>query len=433
MLAQSRVLPSVVLLLALAIAGVALSAPSPAGANENPSFGRPTDAPAAALYAAADAEPYRPLDPETLAELPGGAPLDFGEAFPDWLVSGDGSTLVRIEHAGSGEIVVSDGLGGPERLRIDPPAPVSVQGLSRDGARLVAQGPMSCHPGGCSRPVWYVFDTREGHLLARVEGDDQGYGPGALIDPEARRLYRLAFDRGAEREGPWPLQIVAYDLTRGVEASRLTVPGVRAGIWYVRSVAGAPVADELMPAVALSPDGARLVVVDAEADRLTLLDAAALTVEGTHALRRPESSAHRFLRWLGIAPRDAQAKSMAGRRLDAVFAPDGRHLYLTGAEGTVDDATDETEYQGLGLKLIDVETGRIVAEELDDAELVAVLPAADGRSVYVNGPTEPWTASAGEPSYRLRRLEARTLATLAEREFPDRRWVVLVPANPATS
>ena len=437
MVIRSRSLSGIAVLVALALVGVAVPAPRRTVAEDVRSAGNPADAPASALYAAADVGPSVPLDPIALADLPGGAPLDLGGDVPDWLVSGDGSTLVRIEHAAAGAIVVSDGIGGSERLRFRPPAPVFAQGLSRDGARLVAQAPMACGPGGCSRPVWYVFDTRDGGLIARVEGDDRGYGPHALVDPEGLRLYRLVFDQGAspgeEREGPWPLAVVAYDLTSGAEVGRRTVPGARGGIWFVRSIAGVPIADELVPAVALSPDGTRLAVVHAAADRVTLIDAATLTVESAHALTRVEGLGDRLLRWLGIAPEVAEAKFMAGRRLEAVFAPSGRHLYVFGAEGSVDDTAEDIQYRGLGLRLIDVDTGRIVAEALDGAEIVNVLPSADGRDVYVNGPTVPWTASTGELSYLLRRLDAGTLETLAEREFPDRRWVVLVTAGPAPS
>lgn len=95
------------------------------------------DVSAFALYAAAHEQPYLPVDPETLADVPGGMPLDFGEPFPDWLLSRNGTTLVHIEHGVPVTIAVSDGPGGDERLPFQPPVPVFSQRLSRDGTRLV--------------------------------------------------------------------------------------------------------------------------------------------------------------------------------------------------------------------------------------------------------------------------------------------------------
>ena len=388
----------------------------------------PGGTPAVSLYVSQDGFPFQPLDPVTLADLPAEPPLDFGTRYPDWAVSADGATAVVIEEQQT--IVVYDGLGGPERLRFEAPAAVVGPRLSHDGSRLVTGIPLFGSPSGITRETWYVFDTRDGGLISAIEEDGPdpkpGGLPGSLIDPAAERLYRSAAN--GEGDGPWPLQIVAHDLTSGAEIGRLTVPNVRTGERYDRWIDQVPIADVLTPAVALSPDGTRLAIVDAGAEELTLLDAATLTVVSTYAIARSRGLGARILTWLGLAPRTASAKSMDGRIIWATFSSDGTRLYVYGFEGEVGDDLDTATERGLGLTAIEVASGEIVASALDGQELFDVLPTPDRESLYVLGPTVPWAMSSGEPSYRLARLDAATLKTLAEREYPRSPWVVLIPA-----
>jgi len=384
-----------------------------------------------ALFAAPDGKPDVPLDPETLADLPNAPAQDLGDPYPDWVLSADGSVSARVDQS-SGVIAIRSGLTGPVRRRIHPTATVFAQAISRDGSRLLTQVPMSCSPSGCTAPVWYVYDTADGRLVSTVTGDDQGYGGDALLDPAGRRLYRPTFARGGRAAGPWALQLVAYDLTdaAGRELGRLTLPAVPAGIWYARVVDQTPVQETLMPAIALSPDGKTIAVVHADTDALTLIDAGALRVERTVAVARPASRARRLFGWLGLAPQPAEAKFMNGRSLSAVFAADGRLLYVYGAEGTVGAATTDVSERGLGLRAIDPATGAIVGEALGGQEFDAVVPAPDGRAVYANGPTIPWAMATGEPPDRLVRLAPRSLDVLATRDFPDRRSIALIPSVP---
>jgi hypothetical protein len=378
------------------------------------------------LYAASSEDPYMPLDPDTLADIEGGRPLGVAGITRDVLVSADGSTMVQIEHENLTTIVVSDGVGGRERLRFQPGRSVYGQHISRDGTRLVTVGPMSCNPSGCSTAKWSVFDTRDGRLITSVEGDEHGYGLRSWVDPDAERLYQLTYDRGDESEGPWPIQIVAFDLTTGTEAGRLTVPGVLGGNWWTRSVDGALVGDVLMPAIALSPDGSRLAVVDAETDQLTMIDAATMTVEGTRSLARTEGMRHRFLTWLGIAPQTAEAKVSAGRWLDAVFAPSGDHLYLWGTESDIGDSIEDTEVHGLGLMLVDVESGEILGEALEGMMVQSVVSAPDDRTFYLTGTESPRSGHYSGVE-RLWRLDNQSLETLAERELQAFSQIAVLP------
>jgi hypothetical protein len=380
-----------------------------------------TDGPAFALFVAPDSAPYQRLDPATLADLTDAPPLDFGWAYPDWAISADGSTVVLVVEQRT--IIVYDGLVGVERTRFEAPVAVSWARLGANGQRLVLSVPRAGSPSGITPEQWYVFDTRDGRLISTVETESAGIVPGGfpagLIDSTAERLYR--FEAGDDGPGPWSLRIVSHDLATGAEIGRLTLPDVLAGERYDRAIDQVPVADVLTPAVALSPNGARLAVVDAETDELTTVDTASLTVEQTVPLSRRDGVVRRALTWLGILPQDVSAKYMDGRFLKAVFSPDGQRLYLHGLEGEVGDQPDESSERGLGLTAVDVATGEIVATALDGQVLETVVPAPDGRSVYVNGPTVPWSEANGEPGYRLTRLDASSLDTLADREFASRR------------
>ena len=113
--------------------------------------------------------------------------------------------------------------------------------------------------------------------------------------------------------------------------------------------------------------------------------------------------------------------------LQAVFAPDGRSLYLAGREGSAGETKASVKEHGLGVRRIDVASGKIVAESLGDALLDELLPTPDGSALYVYGPTESWFTSDGEPSYRLSLLDPGTLEPLAQREFPAARRIMVLP------
>lgn len=406
------------------------------------------------------AREFVPLDPISLTDLANAQTLTFNSdgEWPELALSADGSTFVVIEHqvhhadgkAASEVIVIRDGLGGPERLRITPTEPVFEPRLTHDGSRLIVAPSLSCGPNGCGQKIFHVYDTRTGQELTTIRGVGTPLWPD-LIDPAGRRLYHPFHEArqqpdavarvvtpdtttGEATDGPTSsLQIAAYDLTTGAEVARIALPDVAAGSWTGEAVEQVPVFKEMRPAITLSADGTRLAVVDAAAEHITLIDAETLTIEETHTLHRSESLGHRILRWLGIAPRTAEAKFVAGKWVSATFTPDGRHLYLSGVELEVGDTIEEVTGNGLGLLLIDVATGEITGEALTGQELTEVLPSLDGRAVYVVSPRTPWWETPGEntdPTHLLRRLNPRTLEIEAEREFPSWPRVILMPIAP---
>jgi hypothetical protein len=208
---------------------------------------------------------------------------------------------------------------------------------------------------------------------------------------------------------------------------------VRGGMWGADWVDEIPVFNQMSPAVALSSDGSQLAVIDPTTEQLTLIETATLKVASTQSLSRAEGIGQRFWQWLGIAPRTVEAKFMIGRQLEAVFAPDGDHLYLWGTESSIGDTAEEAERLGLGVRLIDIDNGLIVAEAMEGMALDGVSLSPDGVSVYVNGSTDPSYSPPVHPPYELRLLDGQTLETLAEREILWYSRLVVVPTEPEAS
>lgn len=400
-------LATVALLLVTALRSAAPATPANAGAPNSSPF---------ILYAlAANSQQYLPLDPASLADMPGAQPIGVDELYGR-LLSEDGSTLVTLPDRRT--IVVSpDGPTGAERRRFDSPEPVYLARLSRDGSRLVTGIPMNCGSSSCPAPIFRLYDTRDGRLVTTLTGARLEYS-GLFIDPDARRLYTTWFNRGGQREGSWPLQIAAFDLSTGNQLASLTLPNVVYTEGPTRTVDQMPVARTFVPATVFSPDGTRFAAIDATTDELTVVDTATLTVAATRTIHRTESLAHRAARWLGLAPVPAAAKTMDGRYLDAVFSVDARYLYLWGVDGSVDDVSGVSTGHGLGLNAIDVASGEIVASALADHYVSDVVPAPDGGGLYVvDSAVVPWTVDHEVP-YRLSRLDTHTLRSQAEREYP---------------
>ncbi|MGH2562592.1 MAG: hypothetical protein ACRDJH_26325 [Thermomicrobiales bacterium] len=401
-----------------------------------------------------------PLDPISLADR---APNDVTTSQPPawagtlseqwsghlWALSADGSTYVAVEtwayvrgvRAEEATIGVYDARTGAERRRFDLPSAVYDIRLSRDGSRLVVQAyPNPPQIGELGPLAWHVVDTADGRIITTVESDEQnGWHSDSWIDPEARRLYRLFVPYSPLNTGPDATRIVANDLTTGEEIGELELPEVRSGVWNTERthiVPGGvlyPIMAELRPGVALSPDGKTLAFVHADASAVTLVDAERLAVERTEMLTRPTGWQDRLLGLLSLAPTDAVAKGPGeGTVLQAVYAPDGRHLYVFGTETTFDDEGN-VNARSLGLRLIDIEEAEIVAEATDpevaDGVFSHVVPSPNGRDLYVYGVFSAGESSSIPPS-RLWRLDAATLTVQVVRDFPSTLSVVTSPAVP---
>lgn len=390
---------------------------------------------------------YRLIDPLTLEDVSSVAPLTFDSEWPGMAASGDGSTFAVVtpsqQPAGS-SISVRDGLAGPERLAISTEEVVFNPRLSDDGSRLVVEPQLICGPSGCNERAWYTYDTNTGGLISATRTDTGDPVWPDLLDPAARRLYQPFYEdpppptysgtptpTDISDVGPWPLEIAAYDLASGREVDRITVPDVFAGSWQGESVDGMYVGETVHPAIAISPNGGLIAVVDTAMETLTLIDTATLEIVETHTVHAAESLTSRLLAWLGITPQTAHAKVSEGRRLSATFSADGQHLYVSGSETEVGNTVEEITGRGFGLLRIDLSNGEIAHKVLTGEDLVDVIPSPEGRSLYALRPAVPWWNSDGQTgdAYVLHRLDAQTLEPLAERTFAGWPTIRLMPID----
>jgi len=394
------------------------------------------------LYAATDqyGRGLGPLDPVTLDDAAPGPTFDAppvglnqGGAV-EWIGSTDGSTVVAIAQLSNNglatspdevTIVVWDARTGAERARFHPTTGIVYSPrLSRDGSRLVLRGEVfdTGEPLGPGESVWYVHDTADGRLLA-MQPEDTGWGPFA-IDPTATRVYQLIGDAAVHPTGPQPMHFTVSDLTTGDEIAQLELASVLGGTWPTeKERGGLPVMGRLSPGLAISPDGRTIAVVHANREAVTLIDAERLVVERTVDLARPRSWRDRLRDLVPLALQSAEAKQAEeGTWIGATFGGDGRYLYVTGSETEFGDGNRPT-FLDLGIRVVNLEQGSIIAELPPGSAVDWVLPAPDSRSVYVFGPMDQNNRTKG---FILRRLDAATLDPLAERPFSPWRSAFLV-------
>ncbi len=358
-------------------------------------------------------------------------PWSFGPSSVNtqYLASKDGSTVAVVVYQpilqlpGSTLIEVLDARTGQQRARFYSPVPVQVYGLSPDGTRIYGTAPPETSSCGVSRKS-YVLDASTGRVItsARIS---LPMCEGALYDASDRLAYivqqpDIAGQRGAS---PNPT-IVKYDLATGRAVGSVRLDGIRAGAWPTNEVAhGMPVYEQNQPAYALSPDGTRLAVLDGRTSTLTLIDTRTMRAIHTRAITRPRS----LLERLGLAPETAEAKELVrGVSLGAVFLPDGRAVYVTG-ERISSIAQVPNNVHGLGVRLVDVDTGEVLAQGMRgrDVSLVGILP---GRGVYVT--VSPGSSDASTQA-TLYRLDPRTLGIEATTRYDESGRIVLLGGTSA--
>ena len=316
-------------------------------------------------------------------------------------------------------IVIHDLAGGAERARFHPPVAGIISGLSADGRRLLWQ-PFPLPVGVYPPPVdWYVLDTAGGTVVSHVVDKDSAcFRQSALLAPDGRRLYCLVDPALNEISGSQLIRIATYDVTKPTNPTA-PVGNPAAEVILETRIGQQPNANQtgwelLEPALALSPDGATLAVVHADADRLTLLDAANLSITQSLDLHSPVSN---LLDLLGLSARPAHAKGeTSGTLRHAVFSADGRRLYVYSQVLTLPDEPPPAER---GLWLVDPARGRVAAAALGDYQIQWVVPAPDG-SIFVYGTADDslFAHEIRETSPSLLwRLDGTTLDVLAKREF----------------
>ncbi|MPZ14853.1 MAG: hypothetical protein GEU73_10605 [Chloroflexi bacterium] len=368
-----------------------------------------------------------PISPDTLDDLVACRAIE--TVSPAWNLSADGLTLVTTEYDGRADqitrpeqitYVVRDAATGAERARFHPPDVTTISDLSPDGSLLLLQR----RPMGEPR-TWFLVSA-SGELQGTADAAElTAWGP-VLMSPDARCLVHLLIPSSESETGPWPASLSVYDLVDPARSNHVSLANVLAGTWQSEHRMG----DQrrwtnLIPGLALSPDGRTIAIAHADEEAITVVDLERPAVVHTTALQRPPD----VLDLLGLRPRAAHAKVVDGAARQAVFGPDGRYLYVWGDDREIrDDGRPMVRYHGL--KRVEVATGRVAAEALDGQCVDWVAPSDVGDRIYVSGPEQSTGAvHMGRSTYALRVLDAVTLRVLSERKLKGYRQHALV-ANP---
>jgi DNA-binding beta-propeller fold protein YncE len=372
-----------------------------------------------------------PMDALTLRDLKGApaiwlAPPHKAPAFPSIISTPTGTALAAEFYTGANDnaknqtIRVIDVRTGKARGRLFHPAiPARIEGISEDGSELSAQTWDFWEPG---QPVMYpvrhyVLSAADGHIIRSWNAKEFCCGQN-LYDQTHRRLYSLitahADDPKSASQVP---ELLAQDLQSNRALGRLSLPDLRAGSWQTkRQVGGYPLVRGWSPGFALSPDGRQIALVDGSSNQLTLIDTATLHIVRSVSLVPRQSLLERLGSWLGLLPQTAEAKGMEGVSLYAWYSPDGRLLYLSGTRGRV-TKKGTFAWTQLGLRVLDVDSGTILANRFHGKALVETDMSPDGTSLYVPTPGgKPGLSSAFGCPCMVQRLDARTLATEATRK-----------------
>jgi hypothetical protein len=337
----------------------------------------------------------------------------------------DGSTIAvmnynygRTPDPRSLDIAIFDARTGTLRAGLNPEVPVIVDGLSPDGTRIYARN----WPPGDATTERLLLDARSGKIVEHeppfaIVGDQLAL----TRDDQARRLYGLVTPSDPEATVPRSTDLVSWDFRTGKELWRLGLPSLLAGEWKTgRIIDGAEVRSRLVPALALSPDGRQLAIVQAWGccvpnGTIWLVDANTGALISQRTFARPAS----FLDQL-LAPSVAMAKSLDEFVVvSATFAPGGEMLYVHARTAKVDDQGDQKSLY-LGMAAVRLRDGVVRGDDIKmeiywfDNRIEWVRASPDGRWLYV---FLERTGSANPKGHYLRRLDASTLKVLAERRF----------------
>lgn len=336
----------------------------------------------------------RPIDAATLADDPSRAAVELDDpAVPGTsqiLASADGSTaIIAPADRGGGLVRVLDARTGARRSGFRVPAGHFAYGLSADGSRLLLYEGGSCGGDGCAPAAFRVLDTASGREVGGARASEPWRRWWGLhLSPDGRRLYALLLGSDPGDAAT----VAAYDVGSGRGLGRVRLDRLSAG--YRWGTAPSAMAAEWRPGSALSPDGRTLAVVHADRAALTLVD--------TRRLRA---------RTIVVPHLEASRSPSEGAEVWAMFSPDGALLYAGGVRRE-EDARGGMRDRGLGIRAVDVRSGRVLAHALE-GQAVGAVSFAGGGSLFVSGSR----AGSGVCPCTVYRLEARGLAVEAQRRF----------------
>jgi hypothetical protein len=379
-----------------------------------------------------DASAFSRIDARTLADVNGLAWQVRG--YP--VTSTDGSTVAAVSTTATAlppkpggppqvgfAVRIFEPRTGGERTAFYSPKRVFDSMLSHDGGQLVARAQPDT--GDQAVTEWHSFDTHSGRVVSTMRAREaccQVYR--TFLDAPGRLMYAVLVPNDTKNVGLDNPLLVRYDLASGKETGRLRLEGVLAHTGPSdRKINEEPVWQLYHPGVAVSPGGGTLALLHPDGEKLTLVDLERLVPISTRSLKRPSS----FWRTLPFFPRAAYAKYAEGASWTLAYGPDGRVLYAAGEEMAIRKDGRPTSIRQ-GMRAIDPEQGAIVAEALKGQQIYQ-LAIGEDSAVYTLGPRRDASGPQDSAPYVLRRLDGRSLAVAAEREFPGFRRLLVVSAS----
>jgi hypothetical protein len=140
-----------------------------------------------------------------------------------------------------------------------------------------------------------------------------------------------------------------------------------------------------LPAFVFAPDGRKLYIAHADAERLTSVDFGARTLRSVDV--RVERSW--WEQWFDFRGRVAEAKGIThGAYKSAVLSPDGQRLYVVGRAYT---STDNSFGEPRDLQMVDVESGHVLASQKSEAVSIALSPNGAYLWLEAPGKSSLWT------------------------------------------
>jgi hypothetical protein len=355
------------------------------------------------------------VDPATGQDIPGYAPLD---ATP-YLLSADGGTLAAFESHGTSCEPSAGGSAcytSADALHLvdlaswhDTKSTLATTGwagpgdFSPDAARLA----LVLNQGDASTLV--VVDAGTGEALARRA---LPFRPSLLSYSQGGAALAIYGQPPGADPGmiqPDPPRVLLVDAASLADVWEQELADVVGGGWCKANCDASHeqrIFAYWQPAVVFSPDRRRLAIVHADADRLTTIDFDKRTVSST-AIVAARSWGERLL---DIMAGVAEAKGGTdGAYKDAVMSPDGSRLYVIGRTTRAVPAADgfqQTDDISLGLQVVDMASGRIVASYPTEARWIAMAP--EGAGVFLtDSDGQSWLTEVLDPmsARRVARLE----------------------------
>lgn len=339
----------------------------------------------------------RPVDPDTLVDLPGIEPVDLSQ-FGAHALSPDGTRLIGVVSAGDARgTPCNDGApSGRSDLRIFnletwqwehclgfPSFSASlslsfswllwssdgtlIYALTTDDSRSAEGGKADgteihrlwiIDPSGAAEPQSVPISFAVGGMFTAPDGED---------------LYLFGYPLD-ENERAWmlggPARLVALDAHTGQERARIELPDVTIGQTREIDTAGQSVYQHYRPGFAMAPGGDRFYIAHADQPRVDVIDLASMRIERSVSLEEPASVVDSLL---GIIVQPAAAKGSSDGERSIVVSPDGSTIYVTGVTG------DETEWSPVGVIAVDISTWTF---RRIDSTATQIQISPDGRWLY---------------------------------------------------